>query len=472
VSKIVALAPGVRVLVTSQEPLHVAEEQVVRLGALAVPPTPDAASALTYGAVELFVARAQAADPRFAVSSQNVSDVVEICRRLDGIPLALELAAARLPLLGVHGVRERLDERLKLLSGGTRTALPRHQTLRAALQWSYALLSPAERTAFDRLGVFVGTFSLEAAQRVAADPAIDAWAVLDHLATLVDKSLVLVEGGDLPRYRLLESSRAFALERLAADGTLEAMRRRHAQAIADTLLGSGEELEEPKARMRRIGPDLDNIRAAAAWATGPTGNRQVAVALAAATNKLWDAHGFNQEGDRLFRRIEPLVDDSIPLRDAAHFWFAVSDIGLLVGLRRLLDAARKSADLFRTLGDRYWLYRALLSAAAKLSLLGESIAAEALRSEAKASESPLSDHVGQISSPGSNVNRVCVPRFTSRIHRSRFCVRESRMDIASRVPSGDMAMSPSWSGSLSAETRWPVRSYAPARSRSPAPMLW
>jgi predicted ATPase/DNA-binding winged helix-turn-helix (wHTH) protein len=382
VTKIVAHAPGVRVLVTSQEPLHVAEEQVDRLRALAVPPTADAASALRYGAVELFVARAQAADPRFALSSQNVSDVVEICRRLDGIPLALELAAARLPLLGVHGVRERLDERVNLLAGGTRAALPRHQTLRAALQWSYALLSAAEQTVFDRLGVFVGTFSLEAAQLVAADASIDAWAVLDHLATLVDKSLMLVEGGDLPRYRLLESSRAFALERLAADGTLEAMRRIHAQSITDSLIGR-DEMEEPKARMRRIGPDLDNVRAAVAWATGPTGSRQIAVALAAATDKLWAAHGFNQEGDRLYRKIESLVDDSIPMRDAARFWFAVSDIGLLVGLRRLLDAARKAADLFRALGDRYWLYRALLSAAAKLSLLGDAVAAEAPRSEAK-----------------------------------------------------------------------------------------
>src|SRR5262249_12867919 len=196
-AQVLAGAPDVRLLITSQEPLHIAHEQVIRLNVLAVPTIADTDSALDYGAVELFVARAHAADARFALTADNIADVVEICQRLDGIALAIEFAAARVPLLGVRGLRQRLDERLNLLAGGgARAALPRHQTLRAALQWSYGLLSVEEQSLFDRLGVFVGTFSLEAAQHIASEDDKNRWAVLDRLASLVDKSLVLVEGNE------------------------------------------------------------------------------------------------------------------------------------------------------------------------------------------------------------------------------------------------------------------------------------
>ncbi len=382
-AQIAAGAPGVRLLVTSQEPLHVAQEQISRLNALAVPPSGDAAAALNYGAVQLFVARAQAVDSSFAVDSGNVDDVAEICRRLDGMALAIELAAARVSLLGVRGVRQRLDERLKLLAAGSRTALPRHQTLRAALQWSHGLLTAAEQTVFDRLGVFMGTFSLEAAQLVAADEAIDTWAVLDHLASLVDKSLVLVEGGETKRYRLLESSRAFALERLAAAGSLEATCRRHAQAMADTLTGD-DPFEEPLARMRRIAPDLDNVRAAAIWAMGPGGDRQIAVALAAATDRLWDAHGCNDEGARLYRSIEPWVDEATPARLAARFWFAVADLRMQTDMKRQAEAGLKAAELFRSLGDRFWVFRSLAITVHSFAFLADRVAAERAITEMEA----------------------------------------------------------------------------------------
>lgn len=374
-AQIVAGAPGVRLLVTGQEPLHIAQEQISRLNALAVPPSADASAALRYGAVQLFVARAQAVDSSFAVDSENVDDVVEICRRIDGMALAIELAAARVSLLGVRGVRQRLDERLKLLAAGSRTALPRHQTLRAALQWSHGLLTAAEQTVFDRLGVFMATFSLEAAQQVAADEAIDTWAVLDHLASLVDKSLVLVEGGEMKRYRLLESSRAFALERLAAAGSLEAIQKRHAKAIADTLTGD-DPFEEPLARMRRIAPDLDNVRAAAAWAMGDGGNRQIAVALAAATDMLWDAHGFDDEGAHLYRAIEPWVDEVTPPRLAARFWFAVADLRMRTDMKREAEAGLRAAELFRSLGDRFWVFKSLTSTAISFAFLADRVAAE------------------------------------------------------------------------------------------------
>jgi predicted ATPase/DNA-binding winged helix-turn-helix (wHTH) protein len=371
-----AAAPGVRLLITSQEPLHLPEEQIMRLNALAVPLTSDLGSAHSFGSVELFVARAQAADPRFSLNRDNVGAVVEICTRLDGIALAIELAAARVPLLGVHGVRQRLHERLKLLAGGgARALLPRHQALRAALEWSIALLSADERSVFERLGVFVGSFSLEAAQRVASDVTIDVWAVLDHLAALVDKSLVIVDGGEVPRYRLLESSRALALERLAQANATELMRSRHAQAIADTVAGD-DAFEALQSRIQRIVPDLDNVRAAATWATGPTGDRQVAVALAGATTLLWDVQGCNDEGDRLYRQVEPWVDDNTAPRLAARFWYAVSQLRLFNQLERPAAAALRAAELFRSLADRVWECWALMSAAENHSYLGDRVAAE------------------------------------------------------------------------------------------------
>ena len=224
--------PALRILVTSQEALHTAEEQVYRLGSLPVAGTLDAPAA----AVELFVARARAADPRLQLTAANVSAITEICRRLDGMPLAIELAAARARLLGLEGLRARLDERFHILTGGTRAVLRRHQTLRAAIEWSYGLLTPDEQTVFRRLGAFVGGFTLELAQDVAADEQIDRWAVLDLLGHLVDKSLVIADGDDLPRYRLLETVRAFALEKLAAAGETPALLRRHAEALLAFLL--------------------------------------------------------------------------------------------------------------------------------------------------------------------------------------------------------------------------------------------
>ena len=160
-------SPTVHVLVTSQELLRHPDEHVYRLGPLGLPAEVVATRAGEAGAVQLFVARAQAADLRFQLSEGNVGAVVDICRRLDGIPLSLEgLAAARVPLLGVEGVRDRLDERFRLLTAGSRLALRRHQTLRAALEWSYSLLSETEQRIFDGLGVFAGGFSMDSAQRL------------------------------------------------------------------------------------------------------------------------------------------------------------------------------------------------------------------------------------------------------------------------------------------------------------------
>ncbi|MDQ3189134.1 MAG: helix-turn-helix transcriptional regulator, partial [Pseudomonadota bacterium] len=226
VSTLVIGAPESRLLVTSQEPLRLTSEQVYRLSGLA---SDDGTG--TPAAVALFVARAQAANPQLQLTSSHLMTMADICRRLDGLPLAIELAAARVRLLGVDGVRARLDERFSILTGGTRSVLRRHQTLRATLEWSHQLLSAEERAVFRRLGVFVGGFSLELAQAVAADEHLDQWAVLDLLGHLVDKSLVVADGGAEPRYRLLETTRAFALEQLAGAGETVHLLRRHAEAL-------------------------------------------------------------------------------------------------------------------------------------------------------------------------------------------------------------------------------------------------
>ncbi len=304
-------APNVRLLATSQEPLRVAHEQIYRLGTLALPDDVGIESGRRAGAISLFEARAREADPRFALSEHNVAAVVNICRRLDGIALAIELAAARVPLLGVEGLRVRLNERFRILTGGARLALRRHQTLRAALEWSHGLLTLEEQTVFRRLGVFVGSFSLDSAQRVAAAAGIDEWAVLDHLGGLVDKSLVVSEAGEEPRYRLLETSRAFALEKLHEASETGVTLRSHAEAILAVFEQSRrDEFVLPmQARLYRYLPDLDNARATLDWSAGAAGDAQLHIALAGAIAWIWVDAGLRPEGVRRTQsavaRIEP-----------------------------------------------------------------------------------------------------------------------------------------------------------------------
>ncbi len=200
-------------------------------------------------------------DSRFRLADDNVAVVVDICRRLDGIPLAIELAAARVPLLGVHGLHARLNQMFNVLSGGTRMKLRRHQTLRAALEWSHGLLSADEQTVFRRLGVFAGGFTLELAQQVVSDEHIDQWLVLDLLGHLIDKSLVIADGEAEPRYRLLETTRAFALEQLAAAGESEAMLRRHARS--DMRADGGDRCES----LGSVAGRNETSSACTSWAT-------------------------------------------------------------------------------------------------------------------------------------------------------------------------------------------------------------
>jgi predicted ATPase/DNA-binding winged helix-turn-helix (wHTH) protein len=373
-------APGVKLLVTSQERLRLAEERTYRLGPLAVPKTADAATALDHGAVALLVARAQAVDARFGLSEDNVGAIVEICARLDGLPLAIELAAARIPLLGVLGVRQRLDERMQLLAGGSREALPRHRALSAALEWSFGLLSGEERRALDLLGIFVGGFSLEAASELIAGEGVDEWAAMEQLSALIDKSLVMVDPGEPPRYRLLESTRAFALERIATAGAVDAARRKHALALIASLRRNGFQ-KSASERALALAPDLDNLRAALTWAVSPGGDRAIAIELAAESNFIWHVLGYNDEGAGLFRIVERWVDSSTPAPVAAKFWLSRAKLYPSAS-QTAADDALKAADVFRTLGDRERLFDALIAAASQFNYSGDFLAAERTLAEA------------------------------------------------------------------------------------------
>ncbi len=368
-------APGVRILATSQELLRHPEEQVYRLGPLGLPADATLAGARDAGAVQLLVARVQALEPRFRLSENKVDAVVEICRRLDGIPLALELAAARVPLLGVEGVRDRLDERFRLLTAGSRLALRRHQTLRAALEWSYSLLSEAEKELFDQLGVFAGSFSLECAQQLAAGADMDQWAVLDHLGALVDKSLVSVEEGTSARYRMLETTRAFALERLTARGaTMQAMRR-HAEVMLALFEGFHRTIRQgtPSAQVHgQVSADLDNVRSALQWAGGSGGDRRIAIALfGAAVAGYGYFHYSALRAQSWIELLSPLVDDSIPAPDVARFWLACADWRGYHAPPAAIDDARRALVLYGQLDDRLGLCRSWTTLAYALSATGQ-----------------------------------------------------------------------------------------------------
>ena len=363
---ICASAPGLRVLVTSQETIKTADEHVYRLGALAVPAADAGADAQQAGAVELFVARAQAVDPRFALTPENTHAVVEICRRLDGIPLAIEFAAARLPLLGVEGLRARLDERFNVLTAGARVVLRRHQTLRATLEWSHGLLTSVEQTVFRRLAVFAGSFTLEAAQHVVHDAQIDPWSALDHLGALVDKSLVLAEGDPIPRYRLLETTRAYALERLGEATETDSTLRRHADALLQVLAAFEREdqlLGVTLAGMQVAAAELDNVRAALSWVATAAGSAELAVALAGNSLRVWNATFQLTEGMDRCLALRPKLHDAMPPAVVARFWLTIARLGIYSTRREAYDAAWRAADLYRQLGDASRLFDALLAGA-------------------------------------------------------------------------------------------------------------
>ena len=273
VSEALEVAPGVRWLATSQEPLHVAGEVVYRLGPLELPAT-DAglADAKASGAIALLCRRAAAADRRFELSDSNVAVAIELCRQLDGLPLAIEMAASRVAALGLQAVHEQLGQRLRLLAGARRSP-PRHHTLRSTLDWSHDLLSEAERTVFRRLEPFLGGFELPMAQRLTCDTAwgpgsLDEWQALEALGSLIDKSLVQGDVDTPNRFFLFESAREYARLRLTEAGESEELRRRHAHVVAAAFASAQADFARfsDAEWSARYVPERHNVCAALTWA--------------------------------------------------------------------------------------------------------------------------------------------------------------------------------------------------------------
>jgi len=289
------------VLATSREPLRAEGEAIYRLSPLTTPSTSDrlsAEQALAFPAVELFVERAAASIDTFELADEDAPVVADICRQLDGIALAIELAAGRVSTLGVKGVATYLKDRFRLLTRGNRTALPRHQTLEATLDWSYETLPPRERTTLRRLSIFPGNFALEEASAIAADGGITAGEVLDIVDELVSKSLISADVRGLERaYRLLDSTRAYAAKKLFESGEPEQIARCHAEYCLSFLKGalSGNETSPTTEFLAAATPRIDDIRAALNWAFSPTGNANIAVELTTATIPLWTHLSLNAE---------------------------------------------------------------------------------------------------------------------------------------------------------------------------------
>jgi predicted ATPase/DNA-binding winged helix-turn-helix (wHTH) protein len=363
---ILSRCPSSVILATSREVLRVSGEYVYRVPPLDVPPVDgaEANGALRHAAVQLFVARARALGADLAADETNLDSIATICRRLDGIPLALELAAARAAMLGAQQVAALLDDRFAVLTGGRRTALPRHQTLRLTLDWSFNLLPAAEAGALTRLALFAGQFPMDGAIAVAEEiqPAL----VRDHVTNLVAKSLVAAElRHQKPYYRLLDTTRAYALEKLHAGGEFAET----AQRLARYCLAALERSEADSGLM--LQPDwlaayahlIDNVRASLDWAFGPQGDPDLGIALTTAALPLWVQLSLLTEcRERAERALAKLTDATDIAQRQRMQLSAALGWSLMYGVGRAREAGRTWAttlELADRLDDRDHRLRAL-----------------------------------------------------------------------------------------------------------------
>ena len=380
VATLLSGCPNLRILATSREPLRIAGEQTYRLPSLRFPTTRgivgrSAAAATKYTAVVLFVQRAHAIDRGFVLSDENAPVVAEICQRLDGIPLAIELAAARVNVLPVQALATKLDQRLRILTGGDRTALPRHRTMRALIDWSYDLLPPSEQRLFEQLSVFAGGCTLASATTVYDDNGADEVGVLELLSSLTDKSLVVADlDGSLPRYRLLESSRQYAREKLTARGEQDLVAHRHALSFADFAerLRRAWDTTPDQPWISQAEAELENWRAALEWALGARGDVELGQRLAGALLPVWENCTY-VEGRLWVRAALDLADESTPKRVVAQLRSAEAVIARAFGDHQsALAAAEMALGAWCELGDPLETARARSMVARLLQYFGRS----------------------------------------------------------------------------------------------------
>ncbi len=438
VAFLLAHCAGLRILTTSRQSLGIIGETTYRLAPLVLPTERDDLSQMTgREAVRLLVDRARAVQPGFEVTLSNAAAVARLCRNLDGIPLAIELAAAWVRVLGIDQIAARLEDRFGLLTSGNRAAPERHQTLRNAVEWSYELLTEPERKLFNRLSVFAGGWTLEAAEAVVSDEGpdvreprpdgseIEPAAVLGVLATLVDKSLVLFEDDPMAsRYRMLETLRAYAAERLAASGEEQGLRERHRLWCMHLAERGEREIwrVDQVAWVRRLARDQDNIRAALRWTLSGALDADPGLRIGAALGRFWDTRGDFREGIGWLQDLLSLsiVRSRTPswgramtalgyltavLGDSEHavrildeslsYWRELDEPrglavalfvrGIAVGLPRFEPASlrffEQSLALSRIGGPRWATYFSLLSLGEAARALGEHARAQALLDE-------------------------------------------------------------------------------------------
>ncbi len=353
VMALLGAAAGLTLLTTSREPIGVAGELSFR-----VPSLP-----LADKAIELFIDRACRARPDFVVAEANATTVTEICRRLDGVPLAIELAAARVRALSLTEILDSLHDRFRLLTGGARTAVRRQQTLRASVDWSHALLTEPERVLFRRLAVFLGGFDLDSAQNVCGGGDVARYQVLDQLSMLVDKSLVVSdESGGRTRYRLLETVRQYSLEKLGESGEADTVRARH----RDHYTSLAALLDAPASgdyeqRIEQADTEIDNLRAAFGW-SWENSDIELALTLASSLQPLWQARGRLREGLTWFDTALTDLDAHQPGVTPAVRARALADratLGLWVASAESPDQAQQALAIAREIDDPALLIRAL-----------------------------------------------------------------------------------------------------------------
>jgi predicted ATPase/class 3 adenylate cyclase len=348
--------PRLRILASSREGLGIGGEQTYRVPSLSLPDArrlPPLERLRDFEAVQLFADRARLSQATFAVTPANARSVAQVCQRLDGIPLAIELAAARVRTLPVEQIHARLDDMFRLLTGGSRAALPRQQTLRALIDWSYELLAAAEQTLLRHLSVFAGGWTLEAAEAVGAGDDVEAWEVLDLLTSLVDKSLVLYdEPAGEGRYRLLETVRQYARDRLLACGEANNVRTRHMEHYGRLAEEVVREFWTPKGPQlgSRLLPEFDNLNAARDWAAAEPTRSDTRLWVTTSLGWLWSFHGYLRE-DHEQLEAALAMDRSAPVEARVSALLVVANFAYHLGdYRQMQSRLEESLALSREAG--------------------------------------------------------------------------------------------------------------------------
>jgi non-specific serine/threonine protein kinase len=359
VNDLLPACPNLRVLVTSREILKVQGELVLNVPPLSLPDSHPRRLPLQelakYEAIRLLVERARFSQPNFALTAQNAAAVTQICRRLSGLPLAIELVAARVKVLSVEQIAARLEDQFWVLTGGARTALPNQQTLQVAVNWSYDLLNEAERIVFSRLAVFAGSFTLEAAEAIGAGGNVKTYEILDLLAHLVDKSLVTAEETTdaAMRYRLLEPLREYGHERLIASDEAATLQRTHAKYYLAFAEEAEPRLKGPDQMVwqERLEKEHDNLRAALLWAKA-TGDAESLLRLAGAMGRFWWLRGYLTEGRGWLDHAQS-QRDGVSASAQAKVLYHLGRIAKQQGdLEKAKEVLREGLAQYRGLNDR------------------------------------------------------------------------------------------------------------------------